>query len=94
MDELRAVRVKVEGPLFVTTKAIQPAPTFEQLREAGVCMASPHPARAGNMAIWDLLQIAKTKGRSAAVAEATSSSNDPLSGAGAAVLFGRPKLRE
>jgi 2-methylisocitrate lyase-like PEP mutase family enzyme len=94
MDELRAVRVEVEGPLFVTTKAIQPAPTFEQLWEAGVCMVSPHPARAGNMAIWDLLQIAKTKGRSAAVAQAAWSSNDPLSGPGASTLFGRPKLRE
>ena len=48
MDELRAVRVKVEGPLFVTTKAIQPAPTFEQLREAGAASERAlEDARAG-----------------------------------------------
>ncbi|MBI4524911.1 MAG: isocitrate lyase/PEP mutase family protein [Deltaproteobacteria bacterium] len=94
MDELRTVRAAVEGPFFVTTKAIQPAPTLEQLREAGVCMAAPHPARAGNMAVWDLLQIAKTKGRSAAVAYAAMSKNHSLAGAGISTLFGRPKLRE
>ena len=94
MDEVRAVRAEVEGPLFVTTRAIQPPPALHELQDAGICMAIVHPARAGSIAIWDLLHIAKEKGRSAALAHTAKSNNHPLSGLGVFTLLGLPRVQE
>lgn len=95
LDEIQALRNAIEGPLFCSTFAIQPHPTFEQLRDLGQCAVQLvnlicEPASIG---AWEVLEAVKENGLSAWQAFEDKTKGHPLSGLGFFDLVGMPDIK-
>jgi 2-methylisocitrate lyase-like PEP mutase family enzyme len=94
MDEVRTVRAAVEGPLFVTTLAIRPQPTMEELADAGVIAGLIFLPHVGLTAMWDMLADVKKRGLDAWNEYMDRTQDHPLGGFRVFDLTGFPKIRE
>ncbi len=94
MDEVRAVRARVEGPLFVTTMAIRPQPTLEELAAAGVNAGLIFLPHVGLTAMWDMLVDVRKRGLEAWNEYVDRTRDHPLGNFRVFDLTGFPKVRE
>lgn len=94
MDEVRAVRAAVDGPLFVTTLAIRPQPTLDQLAAAGVGSGLIFLPHVGLTAMWDMLADVQKRGLEAWNEYMERTQDHPLGTFRVFDLTGFPKIRE
>ena len=94
MDEIRAVRSKIDGPFFVTTMAIRPQPTLKELAEAGVAMGVVFLPHVGLTAMWDMLEEVRTRGLEAWNEYVDRTRDHPIGGFRVFDLTGFPTVRE
>lgn len=94
MDEVRAVRAQVDGPLFVTTMAIRPQPTLEDLAAAGVNAGLIFLPHVGLTAMWDMLVDVKQRGLEAWNEYVERTRDHPLGDFRVFDLTGFPRVRD
>lgn len=96
IEDIKAVRSEVEGPLICTLSAIESQPTLEEQQELGLAAAF-YPALiadAGIVASWDYATDFIKRGVQADIDFTESFKNHPMSRFGQFDLVGFGKIRE
>jgi 2-methylisocitrate lyase-like PEP mutase family enzyme len=94
-DEIRQVRGALKNCLLrVTTRAIRPPLTLNEMQEFGLCMPSCHISEVGSIAMYDFLMDFKKRGLDAYNEFMERNENHPLGGFGIFDLAGFPKVVE
>jgi 2-methylisocitrate lyase-like PEP mutase family enzyme len=94
-EEIRQVRQALKGCyLVVTTQAIRPAVTEQEMKDLGLCMAGCHISQIGSVAIHDFLLDFKKRGIQAHVEFRKKTEGHPMGGFGVFDLAGFPRVAE
>jgi len=95
IDEIKRARAEIEGPITCTFRAIDPAPSLQDMQDWGLAMTSGTMFfKAGLVAMWDLLEDMKTRGMDPYNEFMSNVSAHPLGGFGGFDLAGFPEVVE
>lgn len=94
-EEIKQVRAGVDGLLYVTTHAIEPSLTLQELQDLGICMTTARCLEAGLIAMWDMLVAIKQRGLEPWIEFAKENKDHPFAGLGGVFdLVGTDKVAE
>lgn len=94
-DEIRAVREAFpDTPLKITTFAIDPPLSTEELKDLRICTTSLHIGRIAQVAMYDFLTDYRVRGADAYNEFAARTKDHPLGGFGHFNLTGFPRIQE
>lgn len=96
LDDIKAVRAAVVGPLMCSTRGLTPEPSIGEQSRLGLSVAffPSFGARAGMVGCWDALADLKQRGTPAALDFEARTAQHPLGGLKIFDLVGFPAVRD
>lgn len=93
-EEIKQLRAGLDGPLKVTTQAIEPMPTLQELQDLGMAMYFAIITSVGPVTIWDMLVDMKQRGIDPFIEYWEKTKDHPLGGHGVFDVTGFGKVAE